>query len=222
MSQNQPLRKQSREQKRASFSESRTRGKAKALVGAVLFGMAAVVIYAAFNGSANSTSATNASVVDPPQEASAASPRPTPDSSAASSRPPTKQPATSSKRIDTPPAAVAPEREVAIPVAGLSDGKAKFFNYTTADKTQMRFFAMRSSDGVYRAALDACDVCYREKKGYTQDGDDMVCQKCGQRFHSALVNEVTGGCNPVAIARTVAGDKLVIKTSELESRKIFF
>jgi uncharacterized membrane protein len=111
---------------------------------------------------------------------------------------------------------------VAIPVAGLSDGKAKFFNYTTADKTQMRFFAMRSSDGVYRAALDACDVCYREKKGYTQDGDDMVCQKCGQRFHSALVNEVTGGCNPVAIARTVAGDKLVIKTSELESRKIFF
>ena len=222
MSQKQSLRKQSREQKRASFSESRTRGKTKVLVGAVLFGLAAAVIYAAFNGSASYTNATDASVVDPPQDAPVASPRQAPDSSAASSRPPTKQPAISSKWIDTPPAAVAPEREVVIPVARLRDGKAKFFNYTTADRTQMRFFAMRSSDGVYRAALDACDVCYREKKGYTQDGDDMVCQKCGQRFHSALVNEVTGGCNPVAIARTVAGDKLVIKTSELESRKIFF
>jgi uncharacterized membrane protein len=50
----------------------------------------------------------------------------------------------------------------------------------------------------------------------------MVCKKCGQRFHSSLVNDVTGGCNPVAIARSVVGDKLVIKTSELESRKAFF
>lgn len=114
------------------------------------------------------------------------------------------------------------ESVISIPAADLADGKAKFFNFTTADSTKMRLFAIRSSDGVYRAALDACDVCYREKKGYTQDGDDMVCRKCGQRFHSALVNDVTGGCNPVAIARQVVGDKLVIKTGELESRKAFF
>lgn len=114
------------------------------------------------------------------------------------------------------------ESVINIPVADLADGKAKFFNFTAADNTKMRFFAIRSSDGVYRAALDACDVCYREKQGYRQDGDDMVCKKCGQRFHSALVNKVTGGCNPVAIERSVVGDKLVIKTAELESRKAFF
>ncbi len=114
------------------------------------------------------------------------------------------------------------ETVINVPLADLADGKAKFFNFTAADSTKMQFFAIRSSDGVYRAALDACDVCYREKKGYRQDGDDMVCRKCGQRFHSALVNDVTGGCNPVAIARQVVGDKLVIKTAELESRKAFF
>lgn len=114
------------------------------------------------------------------------------------------------------------EGTIAIPLAELNDGKAKFFNYTSTDNRKMRFFAIRSSDGIYRAALDACDVCYREKKGYTQDGDDMVCRKCGQRFHSALVNDVAGGCNPVGLDRKVAGDRLIIRTAELESRKAFF
>ncbi len=113
-------------------------------------------------------------------------------------------------------------RDIVIPLSEIQGAKAKFFKYTTSDGSKMRFFAIRSSDGVYRAALDACDLCYRGKQGYYQDGDDMVCRKCGQRFHSALVNDVTGGCNPVALERTVKGDKLVIKASELESRKEFF
>ena len=221
MSQNQPLSNQSREQKRARFSESQKRGKTRALVGVVLFALAAVVIYGAFSGSGNSTTATTASVVEPRADIPVASPLPSQEVAVADPLPAPPSP-TTPKRAVVSPTDNAPERQVVIPVADLQDGKAKFFDYTTTDKRQMRFFAIRSSDGVYRAALDACDVCYREKKGYTQDGDDMVCKKCGQRFHSALVNDVTGGCNPVAIARNVVGDKLVIKTSELESRKAFF
>lgn len=212
MSQKQPQKNQLREQKRARFGESKKRGRTKTLVGVVLFTLAAVVIYGAFNSSGNSTTATTAFVVKPAPDVSAASPPP----------PQQEQPPASSQGVDHSRTANAREPQVVIPVADLQDGKARFFNYTTADKAQMRFFAIRSSDGVYRAALDACDVCYREKKGYTQDGDDMVCKKCGQRFQSALVNDVTGGCNLVAIARSVAGDKLVIKSSELESRKAFF
>ena len=211
MSQKQPQKDQSREQKRARFSESQKRGKTRAFVGVVLFAMAAVVTYVAFSGPGNSTTATTASVVEPGPDVPAASPPPPPE-----------QPADKPNDVAPSRPANPPERQVVILIADLQDGKAKFFDYTTAGKAQMRFFAIRSSDGVYRAALDACDVCYREKKGYTQDGDDMVCKKCGQRFHSSLVNDITGGCNPVAIARSVVGDKLVIKTSELESRKAFF
>ena len=112
--------------------------------------------------------------------------------------------------------------DVVIPISDVSNGKAKFFDYTTSNKTSVRFFVIRSSDGVYRAALDACDVCYAAKKGYYQDGDNMVCKKCGRDFPSALVNEVTGGCNPIGVPRTVDGDNLVIKASELESRSSFF
>lgn len=111
---------------------------------------------------------------------------------------------------------------VKISLADLDGGKARFFEYKTADNRSIRFFAMKSSDGVYRAALDACDVCYQAKKGYAQDGDDMICRKCGRNFHSAKINEVTGGCNPVGLTRTIADGQLVIAASDLEAGKSFF
>ena len=69
----------------------------------------------------------------------------------------------------------------------------------------MKYFVLKSSDGTVRAAFDACDVCYAQKKGYQQEGDEMVCGNCGQRFPSAQINEVEGGCNPSPIERTVKG-----------------
>jgi uncharacterized membrane protein len=111
--------------------------------------------------------------------------------------------------------------DIKIPLSDLSS-KAKFFDYTMADSKQLRFFVLKSSDGVYRAALDACDTCYHAKKGYHQEGDDMICNNCGLHFHSAKINEVHGGCNPVGLPRAVEGDSLIIKASDLESRKQYF
>ncbi len=111
--------------------------------------------------------------------------------------------------------------DIRIPLAELS-GTAKFYDYTLADNRKMRFFALKSSDGVYRAALDACDTCYHAKKGYHQEGDDMVCNNCGLHFHSAQVNEVHGGCNPVGLPRAIEGDALVIKASDLQARQQYF
>jgi uncharacterized membrane protein len=111
--------------------------------------------------------------------------------------------------------------DIRIPLSEVTD-KAKFFDFKTADNGAVRFFAIRSSDGVCRVALNACDTCYHAKKGYHQEGDDMVCNNCGLKFPSAKINEVHGGCNPVSVPRTVEGDSLVIKASDLESRKQYF
>ncbi len=194
---------QSREQKRALFRAAGGRSGTRKLTAIIVFGVAALVVYAAFSSSPSSEPATTAVVQSSQSQQTSAGSQ-------------------SAGAVRETAGHETAEKEIAVPVADLKDGRAKFFKYTAMDQKEMRFFAIRSSDGVYRAALDACDVCYREKRGYVQDGDDMVCRKCGQRFHSALVNEVTGGCNPVAIAREVAGDKIIIKTSELESRKAFF
>lgn len=111
---------------------------------------------------------------------------------------------------------------VRIPLVDLDGGQARFFDYTAGDNQQVRFFAMKSSDGVYRAALDACDVCWQAKKGYVQDGDDMVCRKCGRHFHSAKINEVMGDCNPMGLPRTIADGHLVIPVSGLEAGRAVF
>ena len=124
--------------------------------------------------------------------------------------------------VATNAASSAPDsRDIRISVSDLS-GTAKFFDYKLSDNKPIRFFVIKSSDGVYRAALDACDTCYHAKKGYHQEGDDMICNNCGLHFHSAQINEVHGGCNPVGLPRTIEGSQLVIKASELESRGGYF
>ncbi|HKQ05615.1 MAG TPA: DUF2318 domain-containing protein [Blastocatellia bacterium] len=112
--------------------------------------------------------------------------------------------------------------DIKIPLADLVGGKAKFFDYALSNKTPVRFFALKSADGTYRAAMDACEVCFHAKKGYHQEGDDMVCNNCGKHFPTALVGEVNGGCHPIGLQRAVEGDQLVIKASELESRGEYF
>jgi Membrane iron-sulfur containing protein FtrD-like len=132
------------------------------------------------------------------------------------------RPASSTVTATAPSGIAERSTAVRVPLSDLEDGQAKFFDYTLAGNKSVRFFVLKSSDGVYRAAMDACDVCFHARKGYRQEGDDMVCNNCGQHFHSALVNEVHGGCNPVALPRSVDGDSLVIQTAELEKRSGYF
>jgi uncharacterized membrane protein len=104
--------------------------------------------------------------------------------------------------------------DVTIPVADLADGQAKYYSYD-AGGVEVKYFVLKSSDGEYRAAFDACDVCYPNKKGYSQQGGVMVCNNCGQQFDSTQINEKRGGCNPSPIERAVDGQTLVLKTADL-------
>ena len=111
--------------------------------------------------------------------------------------------------------------DVSYPVSMFADGKARHFDYK-ADGLTIRYFILKSSDGVLRAAFDACDVCWPAGKGYYQEGDDMVCRNCGRRFASILVNEVKGGCNPAPLNRNVQGNQLVLKAEDILQGKTYF
>lgn len=110
---------------------------------------------------------------------------------------------------------------VSIPVADVDDGAAHYFTYDNGFE-DVKFFVLKSSDGVVRAAFDACDVCFGEKKGYSQEGDFMVCNNCGQRFHSARINEVRGGCNPSPLSRTIVDDKVVFQATDIAAGGRYF
>lgn len=104
--------------------------------------------------------------------------------------------------------------EITIPVKTFDDGKVHYYQLKHGGSS-IKFFVVKSRDNVIRAAFDACDVCYHAKKGYSQDGDFMICNKCGMRFHSSRINEVKGGCNPAPLERKVVSDKLVIRVNDL-------
>ncbi len=111
--------------------------------------------------------------------------------------------------------------EVTIPINKVNDGKAHYFSFKDQGK-EVHFFVLKSSDGVIRAAFDACDVCFAAKKGYSQEGDFMICNNCGRKFHSTRINEVKGGCNPAPLNRTTEGDLLVIQASDILTGARFF
>lgn len=111
--------------------------------------------------------------------------------------------------------------KVIIPTASVSDGEAHYFKIETAGK-EIKFFLVKSSDGIIRAAFDACDVCYKEKKGYSQEGQFMVCNNCGQKFHTSRINVVKGGCNPSPLKRANAGENIVITLADIQSGTMYF
>jgi len=111
---------------------------------------------------------------------------------------------------------------VAFPVADFTDGQAKYFQVDTGQGIKVKFFILKSSDGVIRAAFDACDVCWPAGRGYAQDGDEMVCRNCGRRFASIKINEIKGGCNPAPLERRIEGDQLLIEKEAILAGRTYF
>ena len=118
--------------------------------------------------------------------------------------------------------AAAGAAQITYPEKTFQNGKAQHFTYKTPDGLTIRYFILRSSDGVIRAAFDACDVCWPAGKGYYQKGDFMVCRNCGRQFRSTRVNEVQGGCNPAPLNRKVENGNVVILTDDLLKGRVYF
>lgn len=106
----------------------------------------------------------------------------------------------------------------------LNDGNAHFYNVLLLagpglpDK-MIRFFVLKDGTGVYRAAADACQVCYLEKKGYHQKGAFMVCNNCGNTYPFEKIATEKGGCNPGPVNPNlhVVDGKISINQQELQN-----
>ena len=110
---------------------------------------------------------------------------------------------------------------VKIPLKALDSGKALFLSMASEGR-QLYYFALKRPDGAYRAALDTCDVCYRTNRGYRQEGDQMVCNNCGQKFACDKIGEVKGGCNPHPLAHKEEAGFMVIRKADIVAGKDYF
>ena len=111
---------------------------------------------------------------------------------------------------------------VSVPVAKLADGKARFYKFTDGGK-EVAFFAVKAQDGSYKVAFDACDACYKSKKGYEQQGDKMNCKNCNQKFAiGRLGPNATGGCNPGYLPHQLSCSNIIIKADDLKGGARYF
>lgn len=102
---------------------------------------------------------------------------------------------------------------------------AKFYPYKTGN-TNMEVLAVKAPDGTIRTAFNTCQVCYASGRGYyKQEGDELVCQNCGNRFRTSQVEKIKGGCNPVPIVsedKTDNGSEITIPQEFLGQNKELF
>ena len=105
---------------------------------------------------------------------------------------------------------------VNVPLSDVTN-KAKWYEYESEGK-KIRFFLVKAGDGTIKTALDTCDVCYAQKKGYRQEGNYMVCNNCGNRYPIdglGTENMNPGGCWPGYLPSVVQGENVIIKKSDL-------
>jgi hypothetical protein len=119
------------------------------------------------------------------------------------------------------PEVVAQGGVVRLPLSEFEDGRARFYAFVGGGRP-IEFFVLKSTDGVVRAALNACDVCFEARRGYHQEGPVMVCNNCGRRFPSTRINVVQGGCNPAPLRSTIDGSSLVIDVQDLVAGQRYF
>ncbi len=111
---------------------------------------------------------------------------------------------------------------VTLPLTKVSDGKAHFYRISDGGK-EIGFFVVKGSDGAIHTAFDACDVCFKEKKGYEQQGDFMVCKNCNKKFAIKMIGNVGGGgCNPSYLNHLEDGKNVVVKVADLKPGARFF
>jgi hypothetical protein len=102
---------------------------------------------------------------------------------------------------------------------------ASFYQYRSGT-VLMEVLAVRAPDGTVRTAFNTCQVCYSSGRGYyTQKGDVLVCNNCGNRFTISQVELIKGGCNPVGIGKdlkTEDADFITISKALFEEAKPLF
>jgi len=103
--------------------------------------------------------------------------------------------------------------------------QANFYPYN-AGGIEMEVLAVKAPDGTIRTALNTCQVCYDSGAGYyVQEGDELVCQNCGNRFSISKIEKQKNGCNPVPITseyKTEDDNTVTISAEFLDAAKVLF
>jgi uncharacterized protein YbaR (Trm112 family) len=108
--------------------------------------------------------------------------------------------------------------EIKLAASIFNDNQARFYNVKMPDGKTIYFFIVKDKNGVYRTAANSCQVCFKTYKGFRQEGDEIVCNNCGNRYPIEKIATEKGGCNPGPINPNleVKNGQIVVKQTDLE------
>ena len=125
---------------------------------------------------------------------------------------------------DSSQAKTVKDNDIIIQVKDITEKPA--FYSAEIDGTNLEVIAVKASDGSIRTAFNTCQVCYSSGKGYYKvEGNELVCQNCGNRFGMDDVELSKGGCNPVPITseyKTVTDETITIPKDFLTQATVIF
>lgn len=111
---------------------------------------------------------------------------------------------------------------IRIDISGMESSSCRFFSYPSKSGRNVDYIVYKDSTGTGRATLDACRTCYRWRRGYRPEGDEVVCTKCDMRFPLDRLAEGTGSCVPIKLPASLEGQTLVLSVSDLEEGARYF
>ena len=107
---------------------------------------------------------------------------------------------------------------VSVAASDLADGELHRYAVDIGGH-QVRFVALEIAPGEAVAAFDACVICGAE--GYVQEGAEILCRHCHSAVYPPSIGH-PGGCNPIPVAFTVEGGRLVLPVAALAARAPMF
>ncbi len=116
-------------------------------------------------------------------------------------------------------------KEVKLSASIFNDNTARFYNVEMPaspaggpDGKIIYFFVVKDKNGIYRAAANACVVCFKTYKGFRQEGNEIVCNNCGNRYPIEKIATEKGGCNPGPINPNleIREGQIIIEQADIE------
>ncbi len=108
--------------------------------------------------------------------------------------------------------------QVRIPIAQVNDGDLHRF-VTEVNGKQVRFLLIRKPDASIGTVLDACEIC--GSVGFYKSGNQLICKNCAAPINPQSVGQ-EGGCNPIPLAATTAGNNVIIAEADLAASAKYF
>lgn len=102
---------------------------------------------------------------------------------------------------------------VVIPPEKLEDGKLHRFGIVLGGRT-VRFLTIKTADGKYRTAMDACEICGAFGYIHNEKSGNLICLNCGAEINPLTLGSA-GGCNPIPLESMVENSTLRVAVRDI-------